>query len=82
MNDWTDDAWDDDLPEEDWPDDQEPAVVPCPACGAEFYEDAPCCPICGEYVTITGGTHWTGKPTWYILLAITGILATMLALLL
>jgi hypothetical protein len=65
------DAWDDELSE----------TVPCPACGAEVYEDADQCPACGEYIT-ADTRIWSGKPTWWIILGVLGILAVMAALLL
>lgn len=72
-----DDAWDDDeSPEET---DDEPTTVRCPACGAEVYEDAVRCPACGEYIT-ADTSAWSGRPTWWIVLGLIGLVATVLAL--
>jgi hypothetical protein len=45
---------DDDFDESDYSgngtsDPDEDATAPCPACGAEIYDDAECCPECGHY---------------------------------
>lgn len=80
------DDWDDDPSvegdfDEEWPDDEDAdsLTVPCPSCGADIYEDAEQCPVCGEYVVRTS-TAWQGKPIWWILLGGLGILATILGL--
>lgn len=78
----------DDRPLEDWEypdqdefdDDDDTATVTCAACGAEIYEDAPQCPVCGEYVTASRGTHWEGRPVWWIALGLLGIIAVIYAL--
>jgi len=73
-----DDPLDDyEYPEE--PDDEQPETIRCPACGAEVYEDAVQCPACGDYVTAASGV-WSGRPTWWIVLGLVGILAAVLAL--
>ena len=61
------------------PDDEQSETVRCPACGAEVYEDALRCPACGDYVT-AGASAWSGRPTWWIVLGLVGILAAVLAL--
>lgn len=71
--------WDEET-DDTWEEDEE-LTVPCPACGTEIYEDAPQCPVCGEYVTRSSGRVWEGKPVWYILLGLLGILAVTLVLL-
>lgn len=66
---------------DDWPEDadDETQVVTCPACGAEVYEDAEQCPVCGEW--ITSSTHpFAGRGLWFIGLGLLGILATIAAL--
>lgn len=70
-----DDEWDE--TEEEF--DHESATVPCSHCGGEIFEDAIRCPICGEYIT-TDTRVWSGKPLWYILLALAGIIAVLAAL--
>jgi len=64
---------DDDL---DQYDDDFSETLPCPNCGKEIYEDAERCPYCGEYVVFTN-SQWVGRPLWWILLGILGILATI-----
>ncbi|HWL09710.1 MAG TPA: zinc-ribbon domain-containing protein [Planctomicrobium sp.] len=76
-DDW--DQWDEEYPDE--PD--ESGTVECPNCGTDVYEDAPSCPVCGEYL-VTGsrtGPAWQGKPMWYVTLAMIGIFAVIAALL-
>jgi hypothetical protein len=73
------DDWDDDSDEE-WPDDDDSAeTVPCPSCGADIYEEAEQCPECGEYV-VRDNSVLGGKPRWYIVLALLGILAVVAVL--
>ena len=63
-----DDAWEDD--------DSESAVSECPKCGADIYEDAVRCPICGEYVTHSTSA-WSQRPIWWRLLGLAGIIAVI-----
>jgi endogenous inhibitor of DNA gyrase (YacG/DUF329 family) len=73
-----DDAWDD----ESYADEDSrhlTETVPCPHCGADIYEDAVRCPACGTYVTHTT-SPWVGRPVWWIVLALLGVLATVCAL--
>lgn len=78
-----DELGDDEYPDADdgeYPDDDEAtATVPCPECRAEVYEDAVQCPVCGCYVTHNRGV-WTGRPTWWVLLALVGVVATIVVL--
>jgi hypothetical protein len=60
-------------------DDDSSETLPCPNCDAEIYEDAERCPNCGEYVT-PSSSLWAGRPAWWIILGILGILATIIAL--
>jgi hypothetical protein len=60
----------------DDPDDDENDVVPCPRCGAEMYDDAEWCPTCGEYV-VHRTSAWHGKPWWWVILGLAGILAVL-----
>lgn len=78
-HDWDepDDSWDE--PEE--PDDDLTETVACPACGAEVYEDAVRCPECGEYIT-HDTRAWSGRPAWWIILGLLGILAVIAMLIL
>ena len=79
MTDWDlDDEYDDEPFDSDDEDDATD-VVDCPACGAEIYAEAEQCPVCGEYVIATSNV-WDGKPTWWVVLALAGILATVVGL--
>jgi len=60
-------------------DDDLSETLPCPHCGAEVYEDAVQCPVCGAYITHRN-TVFTGRPVWWILLGLLGILATIAVL--
>jgi hypothetical protein len=44
-------------------------TVPCPACGAEMFEDSPRCPVCGEYVS-AGGSQAGSRPLWVVVTAV------------
>lgn len=72
---------DDELPDDaylgdgDW-DDDEAELIDCPACGAEIYEEAEQCPVCGEYV-LPDNHVWSGRPAWWVVLGVLGLLATM-----
>ncbi len=79
--------------DEDWRDDEGPSdedlaafgedanetTAPCPNCGAEMYDDAEWCPSCEQYVT-RETREWTGRPLWWIVLALAGGVATVFAL--
>ena len=69
-----DDDWDDD--ELDYQDDDEAELIDCPSCGAAIYEDAPQCPVCGEYV-VTSNSVWSGRPAWWVILGVAGMLAAI-----
>lgn len=78
-----DDEWDD--YDDDWSpgmdDDDESYTVDCPECGAEVYEDAERCPSCGSYIILSSsGSVWQGRPAWWIILGLLGIIAVILAL--
>ncbi len=68
-----DDELDDD-PEEDADDG---TVVPCPHCGAEIFDDAEQCPVCGSWITADRRAS-TGKPSWFV---VVGVIAAFLAIL-
>ena len=80
--DWGDGEW----PEEDWPvedyrGDDVSDTVECRECGADVYEDAECCPVCGNYVVHgSSGYLWKNRPVWWIVLGLLGILAVIVAL--
>ncbi len=73
----TGDWEEDDLDEGD---DDLPDVAPCPACGEEVYEDAEQCPHCGEYV-VHSTSALAGRPLWFCLLGLLGVVATIVYLL-
>ena len=63
--------------EQEWTDDDPAAeTVPCPACGADIYEEAEQCPVCGDYV-VHGRSALAGKPGWYLLVAVLGVIAAI-----
>jgi len=71
---------DDELDENDYLDeDDEPLTLPCPECGADVYEDAVRCPACGYYITHPTSV-WHGRPGWWILLGLLGVVALILVL--
>ena len=79
-----DDEYDDD---EEYEDDFETETVPCPACGADVYEEAQQCPECGQYIDAadyrSGSAYvWQDRPTWWIIAGIVGILAVILGFIL
>lgn len=70
------DDWDD--PEPDDFDDDVLEMLHCPECGEDIYEDSEQCPHCGMYVKPGGSTSaLSGKPWWFVLLAILGIVAVI-----
>jgi hypothetical protein len=73
-----DDSWSD---EEDWPEsDEESISISCPECGGEVHEEADACPHCGYFLEETRDHPMLGKPWWFVVLGILGILATIFAL--
>ncbi len=80
----------DELRDDEFPDpdlyDQDPDLnddfsetLPCPQCGNEVYEDAVRCPHCGTYITHDTNV-WSGRPAWWIVLGLLGVLAVILTL--
>lgn len=59
--------------------DDDPDYITCPNCRADVYEDAPACPVCGEYVT-RSSHPFAGRPNWWIILGLIGILFTIIAM--
>ena len=83
---WSDDDFDEDeLDEDEYPDGDDDFdhdavdTLPCPECGAEVYEEAEQCPVCGNYVTFDT-SPWQGKSTTWIVLGLLGIVAVVWAL--
>ena len=56
-------------------DEDQSETVPCPACGAEIYDDADRCPSCGQYVTIRQEGASSGRWKWIVVLAVLAALA-------
>ena len=72
-----DSDWDDDYgPDQD--DDEVVSVDECPMCGCTLIEDAPKCPLCGEWI-VRPHTVWRNRPVWWSTLGILGILAVILS---
>ena len=73
---------DDDLDERDYSDDDdddETLTRDCPRCGADVYEDAEQCPLCGTWLT-ANTSPWQGRAWWWVALGILGIGALMAVL--
>jgi DNA-directed RNA polymerase subunit RPC12/RpoP len=75
--DWHEHDPDDNLDDSD---DQAADTIRCSQCGASIYEDSVRCPHCGWYVT-PDTSPWSGRPVWWILLALVGIAALLVVLL-
>lgn len=54
-------------------------TVPCPYCGEPYFEDAPQCPQCGNYVS-REDQPYTHKPFWYALIVLFVVLTLVLGL--
>jgi hypothetical protein len=78
----------DGLRDEEYPDEptdvdieDDDATIDCPACGAAVYEDAPHCPHCGHWLTEADrrgdGGLLAGRPWWWIVLGLLGLVATI-----
>lgn len=79
---YDDEEHDWELPEPDEDDDDDSVeTVACPSCGRQIYEEAEQCPYCHTYVTHSTSVL-AGKPIWFVGLAILGIIAVIVALLL
>ena len=80
MNEWDDDNLDDEGPLDsdldEFNNDDELTTEPCPACGAEIYDDSPQCPVCGEYIVARAGAshRW---PLWMVIVAAVAIFALL-----
>jgi hypothetical protein len=77
--DWDEDSYDDESEvDEDDPDAIDTII--CPECGAEVFDEAVLCPSCGLAFTedmLTsqpgrGHSAWSGRPWWWIVLAVLG----------
>jgi len=72
-----DELRDEEFPDEDPCDDDLSETVACPECGAEVYEDAVRCPVCGTYIP-SGSGLFANRPGWWIAVAILLVLALIL----
>lgn len=74
----SDPEWNDD----DFGPDDQSTTTDCIKCGCEIYDDAARCPLCGEY-QVGDRTHsaWEGRPVWWKLGGLLGIIAVLFALL-
>jgi hypothetical protein len=84
---WSNESRDDEFEDREFPDqddlcdDESAELVACTECGADIYEDAPQCPVCGAYV-VRDTRAWSGRSSWWILLVMLGIVALITALVL
>ena len=71
----------DELDDSEFPEEEDDvtSTVPCPECGAEVYEESVQCPVCGSYITHATDV-WSGRPGWWMLLGVLGVLAAILVL--
>ena len=55
-------------------------TVPCPACGADIYDDAVRCPVCGEYITLNDSSVATpfGWSRGIVAILVVAVIAAML----
>jgi len=51
---------------------------PCSQCGAAIYEDTPRCPVCGSYLVHPSHRVLADRPWWFVLLAVAGVVATVI----
>jgi hypothetical protein len=70
--------WEYPEPDADEPDDDPDTTITCPVCRRQIYEDAPVCPYCGADVDAMLPSIFKGRPIWFILLAMAGIIAFIL----
>ena len=74
----SDDAWlDGEF--DDFPDDAPAELLPCPECGADIYEEAEQCPICGSYVTFRTNV-WADRSLAWVLVGLAGVVAFVVGL--
>ena len=64
--------------EGDYEEDDETETVECSKCGCDIYEGAEQCPLCGEWQSPQQRTVWTGRPKWFLLLGVLGIVGVIL----
>ncbi len=73
--------WNDSV-DEDFGDADPSTTTDCIQCGGEIYDDASRCPLCGEYqVGERSLSAWEGRPFWWKLGGLLGIMAVLFTLL-
>ena len=77
----TADWYDSDDPDVDECDDDSEDTVVCPECGADVYEDAGRCPVCGLYLT-PDTSPWSNRSGIWIVISLLGIVAVIAVLIL
>ncbi len=73
--------YDDDSDDSDWMNDDVVDLIECPSCEAMIYEDSVQCPHCHEYISHST-SPWSGRPWWWYVLAVSGVVALVFALVL
>jgi hypothetical protein len=74
-----DEFHDDEYPGDESDDDATDTAT-CPHCGAEVYEDTVRCPVCENYITPASGSVLSGRPLWWIVLGLAGVVAVLIVL--
>ena len=70
---WPDDEGPQSVDLDEFGDDEQTDTLRCRHCGEEIFADADRCPVCGKDAP-AGGSLWAGRPIWWLLLAVIGIL--------
>ena len=87
---YSDSGWDDEGddsddeydPVDEYGPDDPSSTTGCIQCGCEIYDDASRCPLCGEYqVGDRSLTAWEGRPLWWKVGGLLGIIAVLFGLL-
>ena len=77
---WNDDELDDrEFPDEDDDTDDAAPTRDCLRCGADVYEDAEQCPLCGTWLTAET-SPWKGRAWWWVALGLLGVFALVIVL--
>jgi hypothetical protein len=66
--------------DEDYSVNSETSTDTCPHCGAQVYEDAEQCPVCGQYITDENAPR-TSHPRWVVWTAVVLLVPLIYALL-
>ncbi len=79
-DDFESDGWFDEEDAGDFDADWESQTISCPECGFPVYDDAEMCPRCGHFIEEADLHPLAGKPPWFLILGLLGVLATIIAL--